>query len=300
MMENIRIILVKIQKIRKGRFVDAEPLFSPNGVALPVLRNVPVALFGDNKDHIDWNIKEGDIMPYFVLTFDISSYISQGSHDVMDSNRRNNLNNGFILPFTIPNATESLEFPSDIRIIGDRLEEGNIDLKGNVNIGEMYLENGELKNISAEGNVIVRKLYVKNRKQIEKLKKYLDSNKLFTVREFGTDRKNYENVVINPDKTMDIPREYFMSNFENEIIGYSVNSEIYDKLVKKYGRIDVMPENIKEIVPGYSKGIFRLDVDSDTDSFSKEDFVNGTGNYIKNAQEMVKTLNKKYYFIRQD
>jgi len=130
-MENIRIILVKIQNIRKGRFVDAEPLFSPNGVALPVLRNVPVALFGDSKDHIDWNIKEGDIMPYFILTFDISSYISQGSHDVMDSNRRNNLNNGFILPFTIPNATESLEFPSDIRIIGDRLEEGNIDLKGN-------------------------------------------------------------------------------------------------------------------------------------------------------------------------
>ena len=130
-MENIRIILVKIQKIRKGRFVDAEPLFSPNGVALPVLRNVPVALFGDSKDHIDWNIKEGDIMPYFILTFDISSYISQGSHDVMDSSRRNNLNNGFILPFTIPNATESLEFPSNIRIIGDRLEEGNIDLKGN-------------------------------------------------------------------------------------------------------------------------------------------------------------------------
>ena len=130
MMENIRIILVKIQKIRKGRFVDAEPLFSPNGVALPVLRNVPVGLFGDSKDHIDWNIKEGDIMPYFVLTFDISSYISQGSHDVMDSNRRNNLNNGFILPFTIPNSTESLEFPSDIRILGDRLEEGNIDLKG--------------------------------------------------------------------------------------------------------------------------------------------------------------------------
>ena len=78
MMENIRIILVKIQKIRNGRFVDAEPLFSPNGVALPVLRNVPVALFGDSKDHIDWNIKEGDIMPYFILTFDISegTYIS--------------------------------------------------------------------------------------------------------------------------------------------------------------------------------------------------------------------------------
>lgn len=162
MMENIRIILVKIQKIRKGRFVDAEPLFSPNGVALPVLRNVPVTLFGDNKDHIDWNIKEGDIMPYFVLTFDISSYISQGSHDVMDSNRRNNLNNGFILPFTIPNATESLEFPSDIRIIGDRLEEGNIDLKGdskqkgNVEINGNTTQKGnttQTGNISTKGSV---------------------------------------------------------------------------------------------------------------------------------------------------
>ena len=162
MMENIRIILVKIQKIRKGRFVDAEPLFSPNGVTLPVLRNVPVALFGDSKDHIDWNIKEGDIMPYFILTFDISSNISQVSHDVMDSNRRNNLNNGFILPFTIPNATENLEFPSDIRIIGDRLEEGNIDLtgdssqKGNVEITGNTTQNGnttQTGNISSTGTV---------------------------------------------------------------------------------------------------------------------------------------------------
>ena len=131
--ETIRIILVKVQAIRKGRFIDVVPLFSPNGVELPVLRNVPVALFGDSTDHIDWNIKVGDIMPYFILTFDISSYISQGSYDVMDSNRRNNLNNGFILPFTIPNFTENLEFPSDIRIIGNRLEKGNIDLTGNSN-----------------------------------------------------------------------------------------------------------------------------------------------------------------------
>jgi len=123
---------------------------------------------------------------------------------------------------------------------------------------------------------------------------------MFVIKNFAIDNQIYENVVINPDKTMDIPREYFMSNFGNKITGYTANSEIYNKLVKKYGRIDKMPENIKEIVPGYSKEIFRLDMDSDTDSFSKEDFVNGTGNYIRNAQEMVKTLNKKYYFIRQD
>ena len=177
MMENIRIILVKIQKIRKGRFVDAEPLFSPNGVALPVLRNVPVGLFGDSKDHIDWNIKEGDIMPYFVLTFDISSYISQGSHDVMDSNRRNNLNNGFILPFTIPNSTESLEFPSDIRILGDRLEEGNIDLKGdskqegNVEINGNTTQKGnttQTGNISTKGSVAASEDVTAGNKSLKK------------------------------------------------------------------------------------------------------------------------------------
>lgn len=178
-MENIRIILVKIQKIRKGRFVDAEPLFSPNGVALPVLRNVPVGLFGDSKDHIDWNIKEGDIMPYFVLTFDISSYISQGSHDVMDSNRRNNLNNGFILPFTIPNSTESLEFPSDIRILGDRLEEGNIDLKGdskqegNVEINGNTTQKGnttQTGNISTKGSVAASEDVTAGNKSLKKHK----------------------------------------------------------------------------------------------------------------------------------
>ena len=156
MMEEIKIILVKLQKIRKGRFVDAIPLFSPNGVALPVLRNVPVALFGDSKDHIDWNVKEGDIMPYFVLTYDISSYISQASLENMDSNRRNNLNNGFILPFTVPNMIENLQFPKDIRIIGNRLEKGNVDLtgdstqKGDVNITGNTNQKG---NTTQTGNI---------------------------------------------------------------------------------------------------------------------------------------------------
>ena len=64
--------------------------------------------------------------------------------------------------------------------------------------------------------------------------------------------------------------------------------------------MDQMSENIKQNVPGYSNGIFRLDIDSDTDPFNKEDFVNGAGNYVKNAEQTVKTLNEKYYFIKQD
>lgn len=156
MIEDIRILLVKIIKIRANRFVDAQPLFSPNGVELPPLRNIPVGLLGDETDHFDWNVKVGDIMPYFVLTFDISSYASQGSLEIMDSNRRNNLNSGFILPFTIPNMKENLQFPSDIRIIGNRLEKGNIEQTGNKKqTGNMDLTGDTTQNgnISSSGTV---------------------------------------------------------------------------------------------------------------------------------------------------
>lgn len=156
MMEDIRILLVKIIKIRSNRFVDAKPLFTPNGVELPPLRNIPVGLLGDKTDHFDWNVKIGDIMPYFVLTFDISSYASQGSLEIMDSNRRNNLNSGFILPFTIPNMKENLQFPSDIRIIGNRLEKGNIEQTGNKKqTGNMDLTGDTTQNgnISSSGTV---------------------------------------------------------------------------------------------------------------------------------------------------
>lgn len=149
-------ILVKIVKIRDKRFVDAKPLFAPNGVPLPLLRNVPVALFGNHKNHIDWNIAVGDIMPYLVITFDISSYISQGSIEIMDTNRRNNLNSGFILPFTIPNMTEQLSFPSDIRIIGNRLEKGDIDQTGNKKQNGNIEQTGNMTqtgNLSSSGTV---------------------------------------------------------------------------------------------------------------------------------------------------
>lgn len=131
-MENISIILCKVQSVRENRFVDLVPLFKPNGVALPVLRNVPVGLFGDNKNHFDWNISIGSIVPCFITTFDISAYISQGNTEKMDTIRRNNLNSAFVLPFNIPSAKDKLAFPEGLRLIGNRLEKGDIDQTGDI------------------------------------------------------------------------------------------------------------------------------------------------------------------------
>lgn len=131
-MENINIILCEVQSVRKNRFVDLKPLFKPNGISLPVLRNVPVCMFGDNINYIDWKINVGNIIPVFVTTYDISSYISQGNKEKMDSIKRNSLNSCFALPFTIPSMQDIRSFPDAIKIIGNRLEEGEINQIGNV------------------------------------------------------------------------------------------------------------------------------------------------------------------------
>lgn len=131
-MENINIILCEVQAVRKNRFVDLKPLFKPNGISLPVLRNVPVCMFGDNINYIDWKINVGNIIPVFVTTYDISSYISQGNKEKMDSIKRNSLNSCFALPFTIPSMQDIRSFPDAIKIIGNRLEEGEINQIGNI------------------------------------------------------------------------------------------------------------------------------------------------------------------------
>lgn len=180
-----------------------------------------------------------------------------------------------------------------INIEGIKALGGKIILEGNINIKEVYFENIEKNMIKVNGRVVIDKVYVRNKEQIRKLKKILNNDSI-EIKNCAIHNIRFEDILINTDKMMDIPREYFMSNFGNRITGYSANSDIYDKLVKKYGRMDQMPENIKQNVSGYSNGIFRLDIDSDTDPFNKEDFVNGTGNYVKNAEQTVKTLNEKY------
>lgn len=131
-MNNINIILCEVVNIRENRFVDLKPLFIPNGIPLPVLRNVPVAIFGDEKNYIDWKINVGNILPTFITTFDISSYISSGNKEKMDTTLRNSLNSTFALPLTIPSMKDVRNFPEAIKMIGDRFEVGKINQTGDV------------------------------------------------------------------------------------------------------------------------------------------------------------------------
>lgn len=151
-MENITIIICEVQAVRENRFVDLKPLFKPNGISLPVLRNVPVAMFGDKVNYIDWKINVGNIVPCFVTTYDISSYLSQGNKEKMDTIKRNSLNSCFVLPFTIPTMQDSRQFPPAIKIIGNRIEEGKINQKGDITRNGNTDTNG---NVNITGNLTV-------------------------------------------------------------------------------------------------------------------------------------------------
>lgn len=151
-MDNISIVLCEVQAVRKNRFVDLKPLFKPNGIPLPVLRNVPVCMFGDNINYIDWKINAGNIVPVFITTFDISSYVSQGNKEKMDTIKRNSLNSCFVLPFTLPTMKDTRSFPEAIKIIGNRVEEGEINQKGNITRAGNTNTTG---NINITGNLTV-------------------------------------------------------------------------------------------------------------------------------------------------
>lgn len=131
-MNNINIILCEVVSIRDNRFLDLKPLFIPNGIPLPVLRNVPVGMFGNEINYIDWKINIHNILPVFITTFDISSYVSSNNKEKMDTTKRNSLNSAFALPFTIPSMQDKREFPEAIKIIGDRLEVGKINQSGDI------------------------------------------------------------------------------------------------------------------------------------------------------------------------
>lgn len=166
-MENISIILCEVQAIRENRFVDLRPLFKPNGVALPVLRNVPVAMFGNEVNYIDWKIEVQNIVPCFVTTFDISSYLSQNNKEKMDTIKRNSLNSCFVLPFTIPSMQDKRKFPEAIKIIGNRVEEGEINQKGNITRTGNTATTG---NVNITGNLTVsQKITTKIIEIVEKL-----------------------------------------------------------------------------------------------------------------------------------
>lgn len=120
-----------------GRVLDVKPLFSPDGVTMPVITGVQLGMFGNVENNIDVNIKTGDIIIVLFTTFDISNFVTLGSKERMDTSRRNDLNSCIALPFTFNKHSSTLPLPTSIRMTGNREEQGNVEHVGNIVITGM-------------------------------------------------------------------------------------------------------------------------------------------------------------------
>ena len=123
---------------KKGRTLTVQPLFKPDGVKMPPITGVQLGLFGNNSNFMDVSIKIGDIILIMFTTFDISNYVTFGNKDIMDTNRRNDMNSCIALPFTFTKHSEAVQNPQDgIHTKGYTLEQGQRKHEGDINrIGE--------------------------------------------------------------------------------------------------------------------------------------------------------------------
>ena len=133
--------------------------------------------------------------------------------------------------------------------------EGKIVIKGNVPYSPVIIYEG------AEGDGIYLKKVLIKSDRIDDLKEIVAINSNNIVESYEANRKENSiyDVNVNPRKYQDLKREYFMSDFKSSIIKIEADTEILNKMRKRYLSLSEAPEEYLEIVPGYSNGNFKFD-----------------------------------------
>ena len=146
---------------------------------------------------------------------------------------------------------------------------GNLTINGNPNIQTLFIENDNWS-INGKGDLRIGKVIAN-----EKVQKDF-KNSSVKVEEYSNKNSKYveKDIIVNPKKYQDIPREYFFSDFKSEIKNFSTRNsqKVYNEMVKRYTKMENAPEKVKEIVPGYKNGKFLMDTSPYSDPTRPEEF----------------------------
>ena len=146
---------------------------------------------------------------------------------------------------------------------------GNLTVNGNFNIETLFIENDNWA-INGKGELTVGKVIASEEVQKDfknssvKVEKYSNKNSKYLEKD----------IIINPKKYQDLPREYFFSGFKSEMKNLSTKNsqKVYDELLKRYTKMENASEKVKEIVPGYKNGKFLMDTSPYSDPTRPEEF----------------------------
>ena len=169
---------------------------------------------------------------------------------------------------------------------------GNLTVNGNSNIETLFIENDNWA-INGKGELTVEKVIASEEVQKDfknssvKVEKYSNKNSKYLEKD----------IIINPKKYQDLPREYFFSGFKSEMKNLSTKNsqKVYDELLKRYTKMENASEKVKEIVPGYKNGKFLMDTSPYSDPTSPEEFTTYPNPVFSNDTSLL--LKKKDFKI---
>ena len=158
-------------------------------------------------------------------------------------------------------SQETFYFPMFGEEVQKMSRSDNIRVK-DFTCGNMFHSSKRLPDIRGiEGDSIYLKKVLIKLDRIDDLKEIVATNPNNVVESYEANRKENSiyDVNVNPRKYQDLKREYFMSDFKSSIIKKEADTEILNKMRKRYLSLSEAPEEYLEIVPGYSNGNFKFD-----------------------------------------
>ena len=166
---------------------------------------------------------------------------------------------------------------------------GNLTVNGNFNIETLFIENDNWA-INGKGELTVEKVIASEEVQKDfknssvKVEKYSNKNSKYLEKD----------IIINPKKYQDLPREYFFSGFKSEMKNLSTKNsqKVYDELLKRYTKMENASEKVKEIVPGYKNGKFLMDTSPYSDPARPEEFTTYPNPVFSNDSSLSVKKNK--------
>lgn len=177
---------------------------------------------------------------------------------------------------------------------------GLIKVYGKVHINELAMTSiSDIKLYGKDSELTVDK-FISTKEKAEKLGDIQDVE-LKKVSEVN-EKWGANDVVINEYKVVDLPREFYLSNFGNELKKFDTNDsyeKMYEKLKKRYTIFRDSDESIKIEVPGYKNGVFAIEKDADYAGFDPREYSDNMIGVIS-SQDDLKSIDSDFNFIPLD
>ena len=177
---------------------------------------------------------------------------------------------------------------------------GLIKVYGKVHINELAMTGiSDIKLYGKDSELTVDK-FISTKEKAEKLGDIQDVE-LKKVSEVN-EKWGANDVVINEYKVVDLPREFYLSNFGSELKKFDTNDsyeKMYEKLKKRYTIFRDSDESIKIEVPGYKNGVFAIEKDADYSGFDPREYSDNMIGVIS-SQDDLKSIDSDFNFVPLD